>query len=346
MTNPEGYDAARARAAVLWRPGRGKIAVAGNDRKTYLHAMLTNDIGTLQPGTGCYAAYLTPQGRMITDLHVFELGDMTLLEMRADEAPGVLEKLDQFVFTEDVRLGDLTQAFEEFRVVGPEAAAVVVRALAGESDQAPGLPAAGELAAWPEFKNARSALDGEMVLVGASGELGLPGFDLFVERAHAARLADALERAGAATLSPAAAETLRVEAGTPLFGVDMNAETIPLEAGIEGRAISFTKGCYPGQEVIIRVLHRGHGRVARRLVGLTFEGEQGPAAGDTVHAAEREAGRVTSTVWSPLLGKPIAFAWVHRDSAEPGTAVTVAHGDARLPATVTQMPFEHDSPAA
>lgn len=334
MTTPQGYDAARDRAAFLVRTGRGKIAVAGNDRRSYLHAMLTNDITSLQPGTGCYAAYLTPQGRMIADMRVLELGDMVLLEMREDEAASVLQKLDQFVFTEDVRLGDLSEAFDEIRVLGPGAAATVTAALAGGSGAAAGLPAAGELATWPQFRNARSALGGEMVLVVAGGELGVPGFDLFVERPHADRLRQALVAAGAEPLSPEAAETLRIEAGTPLFGADMNAETIPLEAGIDSRAISFTKGCYPGQEVIIRVLHRGHGKVARRLVRLDLEGGKVPAGGDLLRVEEREVGRITSAAWSPAAARAIALAYVQRDLAEPGTKVTVEREGEKLAAVV------------
>jgi tRNA-modifying protein YgfZ len=335
MSVAEGYDAARGRAAYLERPGRGKIAVAGGDRKTYLHAMLTNDIATLEAGTGCYAAYLTPQGRMITDLRVLELGDLALLEMPGGMAPVVLEKLDAFIFTEDVKLGDLTEAFAELRVVGPEAAAAVVGAL-GEGA---GALTAGDLGCWAEFRNARVAFDGEMVLLAATRELGVHGFDLFVEKAHAGRLADALAAAGAEPLGHAAAEALRVEAGTPSFGADMDGETIPLEAGIEPRAISFTKGCYPGQEVIIRVLHRGHGRIAKRLVGLAVDGERIPAAGDLVRADGKDVGRVTSAAWSPLAGRPIALGYVKTDLSATGTGLLVAHEGEELTARVTALPI-------
>lgn len=334
MTVPEGYDAAREGAAFLLRAGRGKIAVAGSDRKTYLHAMLTNDILSLQAGTGCYAAYLTPQGRMITDLRAFELGDLVLLEMGAAEAPGMLQKLDQFVFSEDVRLGDLGEAFEEVRVVGPGAAAAVAGALRGAGQTGGSAPTADDLAGWQEFRNVRAALDGEMVLIAATRELGLPGFDLFIQQPHAPRLLAALVVAGAVRMSDEAAETLRIEAGTPRFGADMDAETIPLEAGIEGRAISFAKGCYPGQEVIIRVVHRGHGKVARRLVKLTLSGTEVPSRGAVLRAGDREVGRVTSAVWSPRLGKPIALAYVQRDLAEPGTEVSVVHDGSVLGAVV------------
>ena len=113
-------------------------------------------------------------------------------------------------------------------------------------------------------------------------DTGEPGFDLLVEAHAAAALMDALRASGAEDVDAATADVLRVEAGVPKFHRDMDEDTIPLEAGLESRAISLTKGCYVGQEVIVRVLHRGHGRVARRLVGLTLEGEAVPAAGTPV----------------------------------------------------------------
>src|ERR1019366_8020803 len=131
-------------------------------------------------------------------------------------------------------------------------------------------------------------------------------------------------------LDAGTAEVIRIEAGVPRFGIDMDEETIPLEVGIESRAISLTKGCYVGQEVIIRVLHRGHGRVARKLVGLVFDGESAPASGATVRPAERqienverEIGHVTSSAVSPALGRPIALAYLHRDFVAAGTPVVV-----------------------
>ena len=123
----------------------------------------------------------------------------------------------------------------------------------------------------------------------------MPGFDLFVEAALPADLWHALRASGAVDVGEDSANVTRVEAGRPVFGTDMDEDTIPLEAGIEDRAISLTKGCYVGQEIIIRVLHRGHGRVARRLVGLTFNGTSDvPQTGDRLRSGEREIGRITS----------------------------------------------------
>ena len=166
-------------------------------------------------------------------------------------------------------------------------------------------------------------------------DTGEPGYDLYVERAQAGALKTALSAVDVVEADEPAAEAIRIESGVPLFRRDMDQDTIPLEAGIESRAISFTKGCYVGQEVVIRVLHRGHGRVARRLVGLLIDGQQVPASGTAIRSGDREVGRVTSSTQSPALKRPIALGYVHRDFVEPGTKVTV--GDAS--AEVTTLPF-------
>jgi tRNA-modifying protein YgfZ len=334
MEPAAGYRAALESAAVFDGASRGKIAVAGGDRRTYLHAMLTNDVASLAPGSGCYAAYLTQQGRMIADMRVLELGDMVLLDLDEAVAPVVLQKLDQFVFSEDVQFGDLGAAFARLTVAGPAASRVVADALKDG-----GVPPEAELAGWPEFRNHRASLGGEMVLVAASRELGVPAFDLYVDRSRAETLRAAVILAGAVPGDAQAAETLRIETGRPLFGVDMDAETIPLEAGIEDRAVSFTKGCYPGQEVIIRVVHRGQGRVARRIVGLRVEGDAVPAKGDVVRSGDRDAGRITSAAWSPRAGGPIALGMLHKDFVAPGSALVVRHDDRDLPASVVALPL-------
>ncbi|RPJ75718.1 MAG: aminomethyl transferase family protein [Acidobacteria bacterium] len=329
------YHAAREGAALFDRSDAGKIAVAGSDRRAYLHAMLTQDILALEAGTGGYSAFLTPQGRMISDMRVLELGDMVLLDLPSSRVPAVVERLDQFIFSEDVRLGDLTEAFGKLTVAGPRAVEVVGRVV-GEPSGAEGL----DLRGWPEFRNRRVEWRGDTVVLAASADLGLTAFDLYAERPRLQALAGALVEAGAVPASPSTAEVLRVEAGLPAFGKDMDGDTIPLEAGIEDRAISFTKGCYPGQEVIIRVVHRGHGRVARKLTGLLLDGSGVPTRDDLLRGGDRDAGRVTSAVLSPGLGRPIAIAMLHRDFVEPGTELTVLHGEDRIGATTTALPFK------
>jgi tRNA-modifying protein YgfZ len=175
-------------------------------------------------------------------------------------------------------------------------------------------------------------------IVARTDWLGIPGYDILIETPCAAGLREALAQAGVPAVPDDVAQAVRVESGRPLFGVDMDEHTIPLEAGIEDRAISFSKGCYVGQEVIIRVLHRGGGRIARRLVGLTLGDGSGaqPARGQALTADGRDVGRLTSVVHSPALDRDIALGYVARELSEPGTALQLASG---VSALVTELPF-------
>ena len=327
MVSGDLYQAARRRAAAIDRSDRGRLVVSGPDRATYLQGLLTNDVVALAAGRGCYAAYLTPQGRMIADMFVYELGDLMLLSTPGALKDTLLARFDQFLFTEDVKLGDVTGSFAQIAVVGPDAPRVVGGALDEVSSAA--------LTALPEHGNVRGHFDGQPAIVTAVTDAGEPGFDVYVERTQADAFGSRLLASGVAPLDAGTADAIRIEAGVPVFGRDMDEETIPLEAGIESRAISLTKGCFVGQEVIIRVLHRGHGRVARKLAGLVLEGDTAPASGAPVRAGEREIGRVTSSALSPALRRPIALAYLHRDFLAAGTAVTIDG----VPAVVSDLPF-------
>ncbi len=321
------YQAARRRAAWIDRSSRGRIVVSGRDRASYLQGLLTNDIAALAPGAGCYAAYLTPQGRMISDLWVYELGDVMLLDLPSVATKNtVLAKLDQFIFSEDVQLGDLTEAFAQLAVVGPLAESVMAGLLDSGEDRVSALTDHGCL---------RASIEGGAAIITRVTDTGEPGFDVYVERGRAGALTDALARADVVELGTDDAEVLRVEAGVPAFHRDMDEDTIPLEAGIEQHAISMNKGCYVGQEVIVRVLHRGHGRVARRLVGVTLDGAAVPSSGASVQRGEQEIGRITTAVRSVALDRPIALAYLQRDYIQPGTSVTVAG----VRGVVTALPF-------
>ena len=331
MTLQDGYRAIREDAALVMGAARGRIAVSGKDRASYLHGLLTNEIQALQPGSGCYAAWLTPQGRMVTDMHVLEAGDMILLDVPSSVRELVLARLDQFLFSEDVQLADVTEALRSVSVHGPRALDTVERTIAF-AENASALE-------WPQYRNARAEFAGHPVVVARIDQLGVPGFTVYVDAQREADLVAALENGGATRVAQAAVEAARVEAGYPVFGVDMNEDIIPLEAGIEERAISFTKGCYVGQEVIIRVLHRGGGRVARRLVGLRLQNEvMPPPRGTRIHAGGRDVGFITSAAQSPRLGT-IALAYVHRDFVTAGTQVEVESGGGPTPATVSALPF-------
>jgi tRNA-modifying protein YgfZ len=327
------YRAARERAAILDEPDRARIVLAGADRRTYLHGLLTNDIEGLGAGRGCYAAYLTPQGRMISDMYVLELGDAVLLDAPESRRAELLQKFDQFIFSEDVQLGDATGSFVQLTLAGPLAADVLSRVWQGD----PSAPDAAALSGFAEHQNVRVAFSEDRIIVARRDEdYGLPAFTLYVPTGIAEGFVEALRHAGATRADRGVADVLRIEAGHPVYGVDMDSDTIPLEAGIENRAISFTKGCYVGQEVIIRVLHRGHGRVARKLVGLRVDGAV-PPHGAAISHDGRPIGTVTSAVHSPILDAPIALGYVHRDFADPGTRVAI--GDGAVAATVSALPF-------
>lgn len=318
----EDYRQLREDAAIGAIAPRQQIAVAGPDRATYLQGLLTNDIPSLSAGTGCYSAWLTPQGRMLTDMHVLESGGMILLDVPAETADATRERLEQFIFTEDVQVESLAGKLIGVWVHGPKAETVVGRVLS----DAP--------TAWRQYQHAPSQFREHAVSVVRIDQLGVPGFCLYLEPSREREMVAALVEAGAREISHEAIEAARIEAGYPVFGVDMTDDTIPLEAGIEDRAISMTKGCYVGQEVIIRVLHRGHGRVARKLVTLRIDGDP-PQRAAKLFAADRDIGFVTSAAMSPRLGS-IAMGYVHRDFVAPGTAIEAVTDAGRVAATVTE----------
>ena len=309
---------------------RAQIALAGADRATYLQGLLTNDIQALTPGTGCYAAWLTPQGRMLTDLHVLQSAGMILLDVPADLAAATLARLDQFLFSEDVRIESLEEAMTSVWVHGPQAASVIADAVNGLPGHRSSKSEGGSN--WADYEHDTATFEGSPLSVARIDQLGVPGYSVFLARGTEDRFITAAAAAGARVVSGDAILAARIEAGYPVFGIDMTDDTIPLEAGIEERAVSFTKGCFVGQEVVIRVMHRGGGRVARRLVGLKLAA---PAtAGAKISSGEKEIGFLTSLGISPRLG-PIALGYVRREFTPAGTAVDV-DGQA---ATVTGLPM-------
>jgi tRNA-modifying protein YgfZ len=337
MISPEPYRALHSGAGLLDRSHRGRLRLRGSDRREYLQGLLTNDIVALEPGRGCYAALLNAQGRMLADMYLVETGEDILMDLERAVAVPTAEHFDRFIFSEDVQVSDESDSLAQLGVYGPQSAAVVTRAMA----LADGTSALDDLGI---MDNRRLPFGGVVVVAIRRADTGVDGFDLVVESAAAAALRSALYGAGAVEVDAATAEVVRVEAGVPRFTVDMDTETIPLEAGIEDRAISQTKGCYVGQEIIIRVLHRGQGRVARRLVGLALEPAAiVPAKGDRIRAGEREVGTVTSAVASPALGSPFALGYVHRDFTAPATAVSLASGDVVQPAVVTAFPLQRSA---
>jgi tRNA-modifying protein YgfZ len=300
------YTAARQAFAFRHRHEQGILRLTGRDRLAWLNGLVTNDVLS---GDRPYAAWLTPQGRMITDMFVVGNDDDTLLEVPAPLAAALAQRLDGLIFTEDVRVADVSADVLPLEVCGPSAAFgidAVMRSLSA----GPSIPV-------------------------RQVDRPVGGAVLYLPRTQWAGALEAIAHAGASALDDQTAEVLRVEAGIPRFLVDMNEETIPLEAGLNN-AISHTKGCYVGQEIIVRIRDRAHGRVARQLVGVTFEGAAVPAADQPLLLDGRQVGRLTSAVRSIALGRAIGLATLHRDAAALDTTVTLSDG---TPATVVALPF-------
>lgn len=302
MYSSDGYQALRQRSAFVRRGDRGVLVVTGPDRLLWLQGLLTNDVAALKPGDSCYAAYLTPQGRMITDLRVVHAGDRTFLEVPASLAESLRARLDSLLFSEDAQIADITTSTAVIDVHGPHAVV---------PDSVPA------------------------IAIVRAAPYGVPGITVLASRADENAVVEAIGKTGAIETNLETLDVLRIESGTPLFLVDMDEHTIPLEAGIEDKAISFTKGCYVGQEVIVRVTQRGGGRVARKLVGLLLPKDAQAHPGDAIHAGDRDIGRVTSATWSPSLERPIALGYVHRDFTNPATTVAVGSSTVE----VTSLPF-------
>jgi len=333
----QSYEKLRESAGLVSLSNRGAINMKGSDCASYLQGLLTNDISGLTTGAGCYAAYLTPQGRMIADMRVLNLGDRLLLDVDSAMSDTLTSRFSMLVFSEDVQVNDESSTWYWVGVRGPGAAACLEPILRSEGT----LSGKKAVTAYQGLDNGWWVLDGKPVLAVSNDELGIPGIDLGVSSAYSGQINAQLEGLGLEWGSAGAVEALRVEAGTPRFGADMDEDTIPLEAGIEARAISETKGCYVGQEVIIRILHRGKGRVARRLVGLIFSQDHTTESlsGQSVYDGYETIGRVRSAISSPRLGRQIALAYVQRAYTAPGARVEVADGERRVAAEVTELPF-------
>jgi folate-binding protein YgfZ len=317
-------DTIEKSAGWIDRRARGRLRLGGRDAVPFLHALVSNDIARLSQGEGCYATYLTPQGRMIADMRVYHLGDRLLLDVAPGVAAALAVRLDQLIFAEELEVADISAAFAQIGIIGGGAAAAIGRLLG----VAAAVFSALDLHAirWSGMRTAQHTFDD--VMVARTDDALVPSFDIFVPAAEYEAIVTRLGAAGVEPFSAEVATALRIEAGHGAFDIDMTNETIPLEAGLLDRAISLTKGCYVGQEVIIRVLHRGGGRVAKRLVTIVFDAgmTSPPDAGTILTVDGRDVGRITSAAISPARARVVALGYVNRDDAEASRAVAIASG--------------------
>lgn len=324
--SPQESAAAVRSGAGLFRAGhRGVLAVRGGDRERWLDGMISGAVAQLAEGperSGCYAALLTAKGRVVADLQVLRRADEYWLDLEADAVPSVREHLSKFVIADDVELVDRRDAIARLAVEGPATPAVLERALGSPLALAPDCCAEVELAGAP-------------VVAASFGWSGEPALQLFVGTDAAEAVLAALRRAGEGLgLVEAGAETLeilRIEAGVPRQGAELDETVLPAEARLE-RAIATGKGCYTGQEVVERL--RTQGQPSHLLVGLVTEDDETPEVGAQLIAEGRAVGEVTSACHSPHAGS-IALGFVRRADSEPGTELVA--GDVFV--TVSPLPF-------
>jgi folate-binding protein YgfZ len=316
-----GSLAARAGAGLIDLGHRARLVVTGPDRVAWLQGMLTNDIKGLAVGQGCLAVAVTNKGKLVADLRVFQRADAVWLELATDRAAPLLDHLNRHLIMEDCAIDDRSSESAWIGLHGPRAIEIL-RGLA---------PALPDLA---EYAQAEVAIAGGSAIAIGSGEFGLPGCDLWLSPDRAAAVWEALRTAGATPMGADACEILRIEAGIPRFGAELDEDTLPLEAGLE-RTINYEKGCYVGQEVLARVTYRGH--VNRKLAGLWLAGEAPAAPHEALTHDGKPAGEVRSSIRSPHFGRPIALAYVRRELLTDGAKLTLADG---REATVTSLPFK------
>ncbi len=327
------HAALRAGAGVLDLSFRSRFCLVGGDRVRFLHGQVTNDVKRLRPGQGCYAAITNAKGRMEGDANIFCLADELLLDLEPGLGEKISQRFERFIVADDVQVVDAAPLYGLLSVQGPRAEAVV--AALGVFAEIPGQ-------ALDSTKMADATL-GEIYLANHARLVVGSGFDLFVPNASLGVVADQLIAAaktqGGGACGWQAWETARIEAGIPRYGADMDETSLPLECGLEARAITYTKGCYLGQEVINRIHSVGH--VNRALAGLRLldQGGELPQPGDKLFQAGKAVGHVTSAVRSPLVKAGIALGYVRREAHQEGreVAVKTAHGE--VAARVTALPF-------
>ena len=310
---------------------RGRVLVSGAEATQFLNGLVTNDVKALAEDSWMTVAFPNAQGRLLAAARVLRRADGFLFETEAATAERVFKTLERFTFAGDFRVAEMTQEMAALSVQGARAAEIIAATFGAEASRVERGSVTTQL--WSEQP---------ISLIRAS-HTGEDGFDLFVGAERASSLFAALMAAGARPVGDVALETLRIEAGLPRYGVDMDDSNVVLETGLEDEAVSYTKGCYIGQEIIARIHWRGH--VAKRLAGLAFEDDREAARGAKVRTTDgREIGRLTSTAFSPRLNKAIALAYIKYDYLAPGTKVRVlcSETDERA-AFVTELPFVRGS---
>lgn len=319
-------------AGVLDLSFRSRLCLTGADRVRFLHGQITNDVKKLRVGEGCYSAITTSKGKMQSDLNIFCLQDELLLDFEPGLGALVTQRLEKYIVADDVQVVDVTPHYGLLTVQGPKAGAVVLAVGLGAELPAKVL----------SFAKISDATLGEIYVMNQT-RLGSAGFDLFVPLAAVGAVADKLIAAAKAVGGRAcgwnAFEIARVEAAIPRFGADMDETNIPIECGIEARAISYQKGCYIGQEVLNRIHSMGHVNRELRKLELAEHLKTLPARGDKLFYGDKEVGHVTSAAISPKSNCGVALGYVRREVKAVGTELTLRSGATENVVKIVELPF-------
>ncbi|HEU0007856.1 MAG TPA: aminomethyltransferase family protein [Terriglobia bacterium] len=323
------YWALQKSAGLIDLSCSGIFELRGDDRTRFLHGMVTNDIKSLTPGGGCYAACLSPQGRMTADLRVFCSEESLILATEPAAREKLGASLRKYIIGDLPLFLDRSEELALLSLQGLNATEL----LAGMLSQSLPLKL--------PYDHFEATLAGTRTRICRVHHTSAGGYDFIVERQSLPLVWDLiLENGRKDGIQPVGFEGFnvhRIEAGIPWFGLDMDENTLPIEAGLEKSAISFNKGCYIGQESVARITYRGH--VNRKLVGLKLSGSRPASNGDKISKDGQESGWVTSSAYSPSLKIAIALGYLRREVLEPGTAVLVGIGEEAVRAQVTPLPF-------
>ncbi len=333
------YAAIRKGVGLMDAPHRTVVILTGKDRLGFLHNKVTNDTNKLSPGQGCYAYLLNLKGRIVMDMNILHAEEATLVELDVRHGAEFVQAMEKYIFTEDVRVLDGGPQLGRLTLVGPKAGALLKK-----------VADAGVETVNEAFRHVKRSIGRVTVTIFRNDLAGEPQYELIVPRDQLVSLWQVLHEADGhegdehalRAIGWSAFNVARVEAGTPIYGIDITDNHLPMEtAHWYPRAVAVTKGCYLGQEIVARM--HAHNTVARMLVGLRVEGEKLPVAGTEIRDGSPTAlqvGMITSSCLSPMLGNvPIAMGYVKKAFAAPGKEVEVLAEGARAKATVAGLPF-------
>lgn len=317
------YEVVRGGAGIVDLSHRGKICMTGGDRQAFLHRIVTNEIRALNPGDGTYACMLTPQGKIISDMTVYVSEDHLLLDTESGMVPVLMETLDRYALMDDVVMEDATEQWALIGVVGPMAMEI----LGGLS------MSIRELA---YLQHVMSDFQGQTVMAVRSHRTAETSYDVYVKADQAEAFWNALLEQGGKRIGLEVMEILRIEAGIPRYGAELDERIIPNEA-VRERAVSFQKGCYVGQEPVVMMEHRG--RPNRMLTGLKIDGDTLPAKDAVLKKDGQDAGWITSTVHGKAVDGVLALAFVRRKYMNVGDRLTVETSGVTKKAEIVPLPF-------